>query len=308
MKTISIAAQSSQRPFNVPAEPVAAKLQSAVRAFARYAYVPFVLVGMNGLAVYLTASHNPLWVIGLLIPLGMAITFVMEHALPYEQTWNESHGDRLKDAIHNFAYELTNGVAILLLPALVTLAPWKGFWPTSWPLVIQLLMAVFVIDLGMTMTHFASHRIGWLWKFHSVHHGVGRLYGFNGLVRHPLHQCLDLAIGALPLSLAGMPVNVAALLGAVVSLQLVVQHSNVDYRVGPFERILSIGPVHRLHHVNWAGEGDVNFGLFFTMWDRLLGTFTLSRKRMPRAGDIGVQDQSSFPQAYVTQLLWPFVS
>jgi len=58
--------------------------------------------------------------------------------------------------------------------------------------------------------------------------------------------------------------------------------------------------------VNWAGQGDVNFGLFFTFWDRALGTFRASSQRAPAAGDIGVQDQPCYPQRYWQQLTLPF--
>ena len=94
----------------------------------------------------------------------------------------------------------------------------------------------------------------WLWRFHAIHHGVHRLYSFNGLVRHPLHQVLDLAVGTLPLLLIGLPVEVAILLAFAISVQLLVQHSNVDYELGPLQHFLAIGPVHRLHHVNWKGK------------------------------------------------------
>jgi sterol desaturase/sphingolipid hydroxylase (fatty acid hydroxylase superfamily) len=97
-----------------------------------------------------------------------------------------------------------------------------------------------------------------LWRLHAVHHGVQRLYGFNGLVRHPLHQQLDLAIGTLPLVLAGMPLEVAVLLGLAITIQLIVQHSNIDYALGPFRQVLSIGATHRLHHVHWDGENPTS--------------------------------------------------
>ena len=105
-----------------------------------------------------------------------------------------------------------------------------------------------------------------------------------------------------------MPVDVAVLLGLAVSVQLIVQHSNVDYDLGPLQPWLSIGPIHRLHHVNWAGEGDVNFGLFFTFWVRMPGTFSRLPKDAPRpkSGDIGVEGQPAFTQRYLEQLLWPF--
>ena len=148
--------------------------------------------------------------------------------------------------------------------------------------------------------------MNWLWRLHAVHHGVYRLYGFNGFIRHPLHQLLDIVVGTLPLVLIGLPVSVAVLLGFAIAMQLIVQHANVDYTLGPLQKLLAIGPVHRLHHVNWAGEGDVNFGLFFTIWDQLLGTFRLPSGRRPGIGDIGIQDCPHFPQIYSRQLKLPF--
>jgi sterol desaturase/sphingolipid hydroxylase (fatty acid hydroxylase superfamily) len=85
-----------------------------------------------------------------------------------------------------------------------------------------------------------------------------------------------------------------------------VPYSNVDYSIGPVRHVLSIGPIHRLHHVNWGVKGDVNFGPFFTFWDRALGTFRASSQRAPGPGDIGVQDHPCYPQGYWAQLALPF--
>lgn len=277
-----------------------------LRLFARYAYVPAMLLGLTGCAVYLVAAgHSLLWLAPLL-GVAVGLSLLMERVLPYEPAWNESHDDAAKDVAHGVIYELSNLTAFLMLPVITMLEPWPGIWPSALPLAAQVLIAIVVADFGMTMIHYLSHRVGVLWRLHAVHHGVHRLYGFNGFVRHPLHQTLDLAMGTLPLVLAGLPLPVAALLGFAISVQLLVQHSNVDYALGPFRQILAIGPVHRLHHVNWAGEGDVNFGLFFTLWDRLLGTLRLECDRVPRAGDVGIADSPHFPQNYVTQLVAPF--
>jgi len=279
---------------------------SLLRLFARYGYVPSMLVGINGCALLFTAYRAPHWIVGSLVLVAIAVAFLMEYVLPYEQAWNAAHDDAIKDTAHGLVYQLSNLGAILLLPLVVSILPWKGFWPSELPLWIQLLIAIVVADMGMTVIHYASHRVGWLWSMHSVHHGVHRLYSFNGMVRHPLHQQIDLFIGTLPLVLAGMSIDVAVLLGLAISVQLILQHSNVDYRLGPFQQVLSVGPAHRLHHVNWAGEGDVNFGLFLTVWDRLLGTFRQDSECTPTTGDIGIQDQPCFPQRYLTQLTLPF--
>jgi sterol desaturase/sphingolipid hydroxylase (fatty acid hydroxylase superfamily) len=278
-----------------------------LRLFARYGYVPFMIIGLNGCALVLAANGTALWIVSSLILVAIGVALLMERVLPYERAWNESHGDTTKDTTHGFIYELSNLAGILLLPLIVSVVPWHGFWPSPWPLWIQLLGAIVIADMGMTVIHYGSHRVGWLWSLHSVHHGVRRLYSFNSLVRHPLHQPIEMAIGTLPLVLAGMPIKVAVLLGLATSVQLILQHSNVDYRLGPLQQLLSIGPVHRLHHVNWHGQGDVNFGLFFTVWDRALGTFRPTSERAPMAGDIGVQDQPCYPQRYLSQLVLPFV-
>ena len=96
------------------------------------------------------------------------------------------------------------------------------------------------------------------------------------------------------------------LLAFAISVQLLVQRSNVDFAVGRAQDFLAVGDVHRLHHVHWRGEGDVNFGLFFTLWDRLLGTYENEPAREPAAGDIGVRDFPHFPRNYVAQVLLPF--
>jgi sterol desaturase/sphingolipid hydroxylase (fatty acid hydroxylase superfamily) len=279
---------------------------AVARLFARFCYVPAMLVGLNGLALYLVAQRHSLLWIAVLFAAAIALSLLSEYALPFEVSWNNANGDSKKDVTHGVIYEVANIVAILLLPVIDILIPWRSFWPSTLPIAAQLLLAILIVDFSLTMIHYWSHRVQWLWRFHAIHHGVHRLYSFNGLVRHPLHQVLDLTVGTLPLLLIGLPVEVAVLLAFAISVQLLVQHSNIDYELGPLQNFLAIGPVHRLHHVNWEGQGDVNFGLFFTWWDRWLGTLKLDAARNPSVGDIGIQDHGEFPQDYMTQLVLPF--
>jgi len=226
--------------------------------------------------------------------------------LPYEEEWNRAHHDVAKDIAHGIVYEAGNLITLALVLLISLGLPKVSFWPQSLPFLAQFLLALLFVDCMMTLIHYWSHHLEWLWKFHAIHHGVYRLYGFNGFVRHPLHQALDISFGTLPLVAAGLPVPVAAALGVAIAIQLILQHSNVDYRLGPFQKLLSIGPVHRLHHVNWPRGGDVNFGLFLTLWDRLIGSFKLNSDRLPSAADIGIQDCPHFPQIYARQLRIPF--
>ena len=160
-------------------------------------------------------------------------------------------------------------------------------------------------DLGITLAHYASHRIAALWRLHAVHHAVKRMYGFNGLLKHPLHQAIELTAGVAPLVLMGMPQNIAWLLAFAVAIQLILQHSNVDMKIGPLVYIWAVAPAHRHHHLASQTDGDVNFGLFTSLWDHLLGTFR-SGADTPRAGEIGVFGRPDYPKGYLLQLMEPF--
>lgn len=277
-----------------------------LRFFARYFYVPAMLVGLIGLTVYLMGNgYRYLW-LAFVILTAIGLSLSMELVLPYEEDWNRAHDDIGKDVAHGVVYELGNLITLGLLFLISLGLPALNLWPRSLPFAVQFLLALLIADCVMTMIHYLSHRVGWLWKFHSIHHGVSRLYGLNGFVRHPLHQAMDVAFGTLPLVLAGLPVPVAAALGTAIAIQLNLQHANVNCAIGPLQKLFSIGPVHRLHHVNWAGDGDVNFGLFLTVWDRVLGTFRPGSDRAPRGADIGIQDCPHFPQSYARQLRIPF--
>jgi sterol desaturase/sphingolipid hydroxylase (fatty acid hydroxylase superfamily) len=139
-----------------------------------------------------------------------------------------------------------------------------------------------------------------------VHHSVQRLYGFNGLMKHPLHQAVEASAGLLPLLVLGIPLDVATLLVFAIAIQLLLQHSNVDMKPGPLRWVFVWAPVHRFHHMKYGTAGNVNFGLFFTLWDWLLGTAFYTADYPIRHGDLGIGSRPDFPADYLGQLLDPF--
>lgn len=266
---------------------------------------------MNGAAYYIVAhGHSYIWLVPLLAA-AFAASHIAERLYPCYEEWNQSHGDVGTNTLHLFVYEGSNIVGVLLIPLISWLFHLKPgglmtVWPREWPILAQFVMAIVLADMLFTLIHYVSHRWPPLWRLHAVHHGVPRLYGFNGIVRHPLHQMVDISLGTAPLVVLGMPLPVAVLLGFAISIQLIVQHSNVDYALGPFRNQLAIGRVHHLHHVNWGKEGDCNFGLFFNWWDWLLGTFKPEPPRPIRAHDMGIDDVPAFPKTYGEHLAFPF--
>lgn len=277
-----------------------------MKQLLRFVYAPAFLFGFNAAAVWLVGSGLPhVWLLALLV-LAILVSLGVERLIPYQPEWNRSLDDVGRDVAHAVVNEASVLISAALIPTLTLLSPVSGLWPSDWPLWVQLLVAVIVADLGITLCHYASHRNERLWRLHAVHHSVKRMYGFNGLMKHPLHQALETAVGTAPLVLLGMPLEVGLLLGFAVAIQLLLQHSNADMRIGPLAHVLALAPVHRSHHRKWAGIGDVNFGLFTTLWDRMLGTSVYEPHARFTSDDIGIGKQPDYPVGYVAQLAAPF--
>lgn len=277
-----------------------------MHTLVRYGYVPFMLVAVNGAAVALLAAGAPRYRLLALLAVAVGASFAAERVLPYHAPWNDSHDDTARDIVHAVVNETLTLAGLALIPAAAAIVPFDSVWPTGWPLPAQLAVAVIVADLGITLTHYASHRFPVLWRLHAVHHSVTRAYGFNGLMKHPLHQSLETLVGVTPLLLLGMPVQVATALAFTVVVQLLLQHSNVDYRVGPLSGVLALNRAHRFHHLKWAGVGDVNFGLFTLLWDHALRTYSYDPTRRFTSADLGMAAEPDYPTGYLAQLAAPF--
>lgn len=272
----------------------------------RLLFAPLFFIGFIGAALWLWQRTASPAMLGLLLLAAIAVSLVVERIAPYQRAFNRSRGDGWRDIVHALVNEGCNSALLSLFPLFAALAPGPGCWPTHWPLWAQLGIAIIVADAGITLTHYCSHRYALLWRFHAVHHSVERLYGFNGLMKHPIHQAIELTAAATPLLLLGMPQQVGWLLAFSVAIQLQLQHSNTAMRVGPLAGVWAVAPAHRFHHVNTPGKGDVNFGLFTTLWDHLLGTFVADAGREFVPGDFGIADNPDYPRTYLAQLLAPF--
>lgn len=279
-----------------------------VKNVIRYGYVPFMLIGIDGTAVYLAArGAAESWLAGLIV-MAVACSFVAERILPYRREWNSGNDDAGRDAAHAVVNETSILASVAVIPLLAAMTPFHHWWPESLPFVAQVLLAVLVADFGITTIHLASHKVGWLWRLHAVHHSIRRFYGLNGLMKHPLHQAVEMIGGVLPLIILGIPVHVASVLAVCVAVQLLLQHANVDYRVGKLRSVLALNEGHRFHHLKWAGIGDVNFGLFTLLWDHLYRTYSFDPQRRFTSDDLGMAAKPHYPTSYVQQLVEPFTA
>ncbi len=281
---------------------------SLLRLVLRFGYVPAFAIGFGGAALHGVAAGWGIERLAALLLGAIAVSFAAERIAPYSDAWNRARGDRLRDTLHVLVNESLVVASIASLPLLARAlgTDASGLWPRQWPFPGQVLAALLVFDLGITLAHFASHRVAWLWRFHAVHHSVERMYGVNGILKHPVHQAIEMIAGTAPLVAIGLPLEVAKALALLTALQLLLQHSNVDSNTGFLRRWFAGSELHRLHHRKEPGRGDVNFGLFTTLGDRLLGTLDGELGTRLGSDDLGIQAEPDYPAGYAAQLARPF--
>jgi sterol desaturase/sphingolipid hydroxylase (fatty acid hydroxylase superfamily) len=235
---------------------------------------------------------------------------LLERGLPYSQAWRQPRGDVRADALHLLvsaavAESTLRALAGALAVGLGTQRGGPGPWPSHWPLWAQLPLALAVAELGGYAVHRAMHHVPWLWRLHAVHHSAHRLYWLNASRNHPGDVLLSTALSVGPLVALGAPAETLALFHAFVATHLLLQHANVDSRLGPLTWLLSCAQVHRWHHSRDLAEANANYGNVLLVWDVLLGTRRVPARQGPPE-DVGLAGGRALPPGYLAHLASPW--
>jgi sterol desaturase/sphingolipid hydroxylase (fatty acid hydroxylase superfamily) len=274
-----------------------------IRRIGRYAFLPLFLAVFDG-ATYLDVAYGQSpWILIPIMAAALVTATLAERLIPYSTAFNTPRGDVGTDTWHAVANE-----SVTLLMLVLATKPFFSLhlWPYGSPFAAQLLLAILILDFGVWIGHFLSHKFALLWRFHAVHHRVERIYSLNGLMKHPVSLIVEQIPAAVLLVGAGLPNDVALALTACTFVQLLVQHSNADYHVPGLDRLLATNAVHRFHHLADPALGSCNYGFFTNIWDRVFGTYRFEPERRFAVADLGLGPDSNMPPDYVGQLLAPF--
>lgn len=269
----------------------------------RYGAYPFTMAAAGAGVALAPATKHPLLWLAFIAASGLTAVAIFERFAPFKSSWLRPDKDFAADIVHAIVNLAVMHGAVLGFVMLRRYFAWDGlWWPAHWPFLAQVFLAGLPLDLSLYIVHRLSHRFGFLWRLHSIHHSSRRLYWLNGERRHPLHAALMAGPGLLVLGLLGAPAAVIAGWFALLAVHLAFQHANLDYRVGPLRYLVGVAEVHRWHHRERFEDAQVNFGEFWMLWDHCFGTF--HRPKSP-LGQIGIQGDP-VPTGYREQMTYPF--
>lgn len=203
---------------------------------------------------------------------------------------------------NNLGIVLINSLLVrLIFPAaavgvamFVEARQWGLFnWPplSEWPLWVQLILGVLLLDFAIWLQHVLFHAVPVLWRLHRMHHADQDFDVTTGLRFHPLEILLSMMIKAGVILMLGIPATAVLLFEILLNATSMFNHGNVHLpmRLDHLLRWVLVTPdMHRVHHSWHADETNSNFGFNLPWWDRLLGTYCAQPRDGHRNMTIGI--------------------
>ncbi|HEX6845704.1 MAG TPA: sterol desaturase family protein [Chitinophagaceae bacterium] len=138
---------------------------------------------------------------------------------------------------------------------------------------LSIILLIFFHDMYFYWTHRLLHLPGWYQQVHSIHHLSSNPSPFTSLSFHPVESVIQALV--LPLMVVIIPAHPFAIFFFLIYMvyKNVRGHAGFEFttssrRGSTWNKVHSYSIHHNLHHLHGRG----NYGLYFTIWDRMMKT------------------------------------
>lgn len=234
--------------------------------------------------------------------------FLIEHWFPIFPQQNVAKFNRWKvNLTFTFLLLFIATFPALLTSAMVYYEGWGLFHiARDLPTPLYLIISIVVLDFGLYLQHFLFHKTPVFWRLHRIHHTdlafdvslAGRFHPISGIFVALTRISIILLLGIEPLGF------VMHLLLLAIFIQFV--HSNIylPMWLDKIIRMIFVTPrMHYVHHSTTVKETNSNYGVIFSFWDRIFGTY----RESPAAGydkmQLGLKEFRNADDLTLTYLL-----
>jgi sterol desaturase/sphingolipid hydroxylase (fatty acid hydroxylase superfamily) len=198
--------------------------------------------------------------------------------------------------------------------------PWQFALPSFIEGLMATLITMLAIDFASYAVHRLLHRLPRLWRIHAIHHSAENLTPLTTYRQHPLEPLFlysargfasGLALGLFHFIFPEQtPVITIFGLGAgffFYMLTVNLHHAHVPVHLPRFLRRVLISPhIHHLHHSSDPRHFNSNYGVVFSFWDRLFGTY-LEEDVEVGSLQFGLKQENSQTHSLRKSILQPFL-
>jgi sterol desaturase/sphingolipid hydroxylase (fatty acid hydroxylase superfamily) len=186
---------------------------------------------------------------------------------------------------------------------------WGLFNALDWPLWVEVVLAILILDLAIWTQHLVTHKVPMLWRFHRVHHADRDFDVTTALRFHPVEILASMLLKIGLVYLLGPAALAVLLFEIILNGTAMFNHSNLRLPLwlDRAVRLILVTPdMHRVHHSIHRHEHDSNYGFALSVWDRIFRTY----RPKPEAGHdlmtVGLEWQDERPSRLGWALMLPF--
>ena len=187
---------------------------------------------------------------------------------------------------------------------------WGLFNATSWPMWIEVVLAMLILDFIIWAQHLITHKIPLLWRLHRVHHADVDMDVTTAIRFHPVEIALSMILKIGMVYLLGPAAIAVILFEIILNGSAMFNHANIRLPLSVdriVRRVLVTPDMHRVHHSVHRHEHDSNYGFSLSIWDQMFGTYIAQPAEGHDDMQVGLQWQDDRPSKLGWSLSLPFV-
>lgn len=219
---------------------------------------------------------------GLILAGGIAIFWLIESAVPF---FKFNYNKWQHAGINLFFTATTIVINFALAFILVNTADYVtqnqiGLLPLlpNWNRFVYTIIGLLLLDFfGAYLAHYVEHRVKFLWRFHLIHHSDTYIDTTSGNRHHPGESVIRFAFTTLGVIVVGSPMWMVFMYQTLSVVATQFTHANIclPKKLDQWLSYVIVSPdMHKIHHHYKLPYTDSNYGNIFSIWDRLLGTFS----------------------------------
>ena len=179
----------------------------------------------------------------------------------------------------------------------------------NFPIWIEIILTVIILDFIIWGQHLLSHKIPFVWRFHRMHHTDRDLDVTTAVRFHPFEIIFSMLIKITSIYILGASAIAVIIFEIMLNGMAMFNHANlrIPFRIENILRKFIVTPdLHRIHHSIYIDEHNKNFGFSLSIWDKIFKCYLDQPRDGHKDMKLGLKWQNDKPTKLGWSLWIPF--